>query len=93
MLLPNSSVLSWSIKSIPTKEFPISPPKSVEKNSPGEMRAELVSLLSDCVLRYLAKREIDHGHRQPQVSVESVEGAHEVSSKPRFSVTIPVHGL
>ena len=41
----------------------MSPPKSVEKMSPEEMRAELVSLLSDGVLRYLAKRKVDRGHR------------------------------
>lgn len=41
----------------------MSPPKSVEKMSPEEMRAELVSLLADGVLRYLAKRKVDRGHR------------------------------
>jgi hypothetical protein len=51
----------------------MSPPKSVERMSPQEMRAELVSLLSDGVLRYLAKRKVDRGHRQPPFSAESVE--------------------
>ena len=37
----------------------MSPPKTVEKMSTEEMRAELVSLLSDGVLRYLAKRKVD----------------------------------
>jgi hypothetical protein len=64
----------------------MSPPRSVEKMSPEEMRTELVSLLSDGVLRYLAKRKVDRGHRQPQFSAESVEGALEVSSKPGLSV-------
>ena len=71
----------------------MSPPRSVEKMSSEEMRAELVSLLSDGVLRYLAKRKVDRGHRQPQFSVESFEGALEVSSKPGLSVTNPVNGL
>ena len=71
----------------------MSPPKSVEKMSPEEMHAELVSLLADGVLRYLAKRKVDRGHRQPQFSAESVEGALEVSSKPGLSVTNPVNGL
>jgi len=39
------------------------PPKSVEKMSPEEMRAELVLLLADGVLRYLANRKVDRGHR------------------------------
>jgi hypothetical protein len=68
----------------------MSPPKSVKEMSPEEMRAELVSLLADGVLRYLPKRKVDRGHHQPQFSAESVEGAIEVSSKPRLSVTNPV---
>ncbi len=71
----------------------MSPPRSVEKMSPEEMRAELVSLLADGVLRYLAKRKVDRGHRQTQFSAESFEGALEVSSKPGLSVTNPVNGL
>ncbi len=71
----------------------MSPPRSVEKMSREEMRVELVSLLSDGVLRYLAKRKVDRGHRQPKFSAESVEGALEVSSKPGLSVTNPVNGL
>ncbi len=39
----------------------MSRPKSVEKMSPEDMRAELVSLLSDGALRYLAKRKIRSG--------------------------------
>jgi hypothetical protein len=64
----------------------MSPPRSVEKMSPEEMRAELVSLLSDGVLRYLAKRKVDRGQHQSQFSAESVEGALEVFSKPGLSV-------
>jgi len=71
----------------------MSPPKSVENMSPEEMRAELVSLLADGVLRYLAKRKVDRSRRNPQFSAESVEGALEVSSKPGLSVTNPVNGL
>ncbi len=62
------------------------PPKSVEKMSPEEMRTELVSLLLDGVLRYLAIRKVDRGQRQSQFFAESVEGAFEVSSKPGLSV-------
>ena len=71
----------------------MSPPKSVEKMSPEEMRAELVSLLADGVLRYLAKRKVDRGQHKSQFSAEYVEGALEVSSKPGLSVTNPVNGL
>ncbi len=71
----------------------MSPPNSIEKMSSEEMRAELVSLLSEGVLRYLAKRKVDRGHRQPKFSAESVEGALEVSSNPGLCVTNPVNGL
>jgi hypothetical protein len=64
----------------------MSPPKSTEKMSPEAMRTELVSLLADGVLRYLAKRKVNRGHHQPQFSVESVEGPLEVSSIPGLSV-------
>lgn len=64
----------------------MSPPKSIEKMSLKEVRAELVSLLADGVLRYLAKRKVDRGHHQPQFSVEFVEGPLEVSSIPGLSV-------
>ena len=71
----------------------MSPPKSVEKMSLEEMRAEIVSLLAEGVLRHLAQRKVDRGLRQPQFSVESVEEALEVSPKPGLSVTNPVNGL
>jgi len=53
----------------------MSPPRSLEKMSAAEMRAELVSLLSDGVLRYLAKRKVDRVQREPQFSAEFVEDA------------------
>jgi len=84
-LWPNASGLMPTASRLP-KELPMSSPKSVEKMSPVEIRTELVSLLADGVLRYLAKRKVDRGHHQPQFSVESVEGALEVSSKPWLSV-------
>lgn len=69
----------------------MSPPKSVEKMSPEEMQAELVSLLSDSVLRYLARHKVDRGQRYPQFSADSVERALELSSRPGLSVTNPVN--
>lgn len=54
--------------------------------SPEEMRTELVSLLLDGVLRYLAKRKVDRSQSHPQFSAESIEGALKVSSKPGLSV-------
>lgn len=69
----------------------MSPPKNDEKMSPEEIRAELVSLLADGVLRYLAKRKVDRGQRNPQFSADSVERALELSSEPGLSVTNPVN--
>jgi len=70
----------------------MSSPKSLEKMSSEEMRAELVSLLADGVLRYLSQRKVERGHRQPHFSADSVEGALELSSQPGLSVTRPVNG-
>jgi hypothetical protein len=56
--------------------------------SPEEMRAELVSLLSDGVLRYLTKRKVDRGHRRPQFSEESVDGAFGAASTSAFKCAI-----
>jgi len=67
------------------------PMKNVDKMSPDELRAELVSLLADGVLRYLAKRKVDRGQRNTQVSADSAECRLELSSKPGLAVTQPVN--
>jgi hypothetical protein len=67
------------------------PMKNVDKMSPDELRAELVSLLADGVLRYLAKRKVDRGQRNLQVSADSAECRLELSAQPGLSVTKPVN--
>ncbi len=63
---------------------------SVEKVSHGEMRAELITILSDGILRCPSKGKVGRGNRQPQSSTESVEGALELSSKSGLSATSPL---
>jgi hypothetical protein len=65
--------------------------RAVDEMNESELRAELVSLLADGVIRYLQSEQfaIDHGNREFDTDFETA--CLEVPAKPVLSVTSRVN--